>query len=110
MSIGDKIVDSAEQAAHKIAETTDRITEKIADKVHHDDAPAPTGAHRGQPAAEDDRPGLMDKLTDAGERIGAKIEEMTGRHDRSPDDAADEAGADARPAGAAPNLDPTGKV
>lgn len=107
MSIGDKIAESAEKAANKIAETTDRITEKVAEKVgHQDDAPAPTGTHRGQPAPEGDKPGLLDKLTDARERLGTKIEEMTTRHDDTPDKPAVTVPAP----GTARNIDPSGKV
>lgn len=108
MSIGDKIADSADKAAHKIAETTEKVTEKIGDKVrHHDDADTPTGTHRGQPAPEDNQPGLMDKLGDAAERVGNKIEEMTHR-----DDDTDKAPAPGTiPSPSAPrHLDPTGKI
>jgi len=84
MTIADKIADSADKAAQTIAETTGKVTEKIADKVGHKDAAdTPTGQHRGPAAAEDDKPGLIDKLTDASERLGTKIEEVTARHDHT---------------------------
>jgi hypothetical protein len=90
----------------KIADTTENMKDKVADKFGHSDddaaTAAPAGAHRGE-AADEHKPGLMDKIADATEKLVEKYD-----HSDAP------AGGPANPPVEIPaggmNMDPTGKV
>jgi hypothetical protein len=87
----------------KIADTTENMKDKVADKFgHDDDAPAPTGAHRGE-AAHESKPGLMDKIADATEKLVDKYD-----HADAPGTTPSNPPVQI-PAGGT-NTDPTGKV
>lgn len=90
----------------KIADTTENMKDKVTDKFGHDDAadaPAATGAHRGEAAPEEHKHGLMDKIADATEKLVEK-------YDHSDDASTTMVNPPVEiPAGTG-NMDPTGKV
>jgi len=88
----------------KIADTTENMKEKVADKFGHDDddAAAPTGAHRGE-AADEHKPGIMDKIADATEKLVDKYDHSDASGATTPNPPIEYPAAGA-------NLDPSGKV
>jgi hypothetical protein len=64
-----------EEMIDKIADTTEKVQERVAEKMHKDDddAPTPGGAHRGE-AAEEHKRGIMDKITDVTEKLVDKYD------------------------------------
>jgi hypothetical protein len=89
----------------KIADTAENMKDKVADKFGHDDdatSAAPTGAHRGD-AADENKPGLMDKIADATEKLVDKYDHSDGPGASTSNPPVE------IPAGGM-NMDPTGKV